>query len=88
MLDAAPWLIEQLADNQIREALRDAESRRLMRQAHRARDGWLRQQAHHVGRQLGHLLVELGVGMIQRALFQSLPATGQPCTDPCRGASL
>ena len=88
MLHPAPWLIEKMADMQIREALRDAVIRCLLRQARRARDGWLRRQVHCAGRQLGYLLVELGVGLIQRALPQPLPAAGQDSTAPCCGATL
>ena len=88
MLHSAPWLVKQLADTRIRDALRDAETRRLPRHASRIREGWPWRQGHYLGRQLGYLLVELGVGLIQRALFQSLPATAQTSTDPCCGASL
>ena len=88
MLHLSSWLIEQMTGMQIREALRDAETRRLLRQARQVRDGWVWRQVHHVGRQLGYLLVELGVGLIQRALPQSLPTTRQTSTAPCCGASL
>lgn len=88
MLHLSSWLIKQMTDMQIREALRDAETRRLLHQARRVRDGWVWQQVHHVGRQLGYLLVELGVRLIQRALPQSLPTTGQTSTAPCCGTSL
>ena len=87
MLQPAPWLVKQLADMRIREALRDAETRRLPRKAGQIREGWPRRQVRHLGRQLGYLLVELGVGLIERALFPALPATRQVSTDPCCGAS-
>jgi hypothetical protein len=87
MLHQAPWLVKQLAEMRIREALRDAKTRRLPRQAGRIREGWPRRQVHHLERQLGYLLVELGVGLIERALFPALPATGQVSTSPCCGAS-
>ena len=88
MLHLSSWLIEQMADIQIREALRDAETRRLLRQTRQVRDGWVWRQVNHVGRQLGYLLVELGVGLIERALPQPLPTTGQSSNAPCCGASL
>lgn len=88
MLHLDPWLIERVADIRIQERHREAETHRLLRQARRVPDGWPWQQVHHLGRRLGYLLVKLGVGLILRAQFQSLPATGQINTDPCCGASL
>ncbi len=87
MLHPAPWLVRQLADMRIRDALRDAETRRLPRQAGRTREGWPMWQVHYLGRQLGYLRVELGVGLIERTVFPSRPAIGQVSTAPCCGAS-
>jgi hypothetical protein len=88
VLHPDPWLIEKVSDIRIHEALRDAETHRLLHQARRVPDGWPWRQVDRLGRQLGYLLVDLGVGLIQRALYQPFPAAGQTSTDPCGGASL
>jgi hypothetical protein len=87
MLYSNPWLVSKLADMRIHEALRQAETRRLLHQARRVRAGWPWQQLHHLGRQLKYLLVELGVGLIEHTLLLPLPDAGQAGADACCGTS-
>jgi hypothetical protein len=89
MLHSDTWLVSQLADMRIREALRQAETRRQLHQARRVREDWPWRQVHHLGRHLGYFLIELGVGLIERTLLlPPLSDTGQAGADACCGASL
>ena len=65
---------ERLMDLRVREERRQAELRRLQREAQQAHEGWLSRQRCWVLCQVGRFLVSLGVRLLQAGLAQPQPA--------------
>jgi hypothetical protein len=64
-------------DLRVQEERRQAELRRLQREARKAHPGWLSRQRCRLQCQLGNLFVSLGVRLLRAALPQPLPVGEQ-----------
>jgi hypothetical protein len=77
MLFSDYYLEERLMDLRVQEEWRQAELRRLQREARRAHPGWLSRQSCWLLCQLGNLFVSLGVRLLHAGLPQPRPAGEQ-----------
>ena len=68
---------ERLMDLRVHEERRQAELRRLQREARRLDQGWLSRQSCRLLCQLGSLFVSLGVRLLHAGLPQPLPVREQ-----------
>ncbi len=66
------YVVERMAALRIEEEHRQAEARRLQKQARMAHQGWLFRQRCWILSQLGRLFVSLGERMLQADLTQPL----------------
>jgi hypothetical protein len=67
-------LEERLMDLRVQDERRQAELRRLQREARKAHPGWLSRQRCWLLCQLGNLFVSLGVRLLHAGFPQPLPA--------------